>query len=145
MQRMKEVFVVGGGPAGLAVAIAARRRGLNAIVADGAEPPIDKACGEGLLPESLAALQDLGIRLSEDFGWRLRGIRFIQTNSQVCADFPHGHAMGFRRTLLHEILVAKAKESGVEFLWNTPVSGIVEDGVTTSHGLIKARWIVGAV
>ena len=39
------------------------------IVADGMRPPIDKACGEGLMPDGLAALERLGIRvpLSEAF------------------------------------------------------------------------------
>jgi flavin-dependent dehydrogenase len=36
-----DVFVIGGGPAGLATAIAARRRGLSVVLADGAVPPID--------------------------------------------------------------------------------------------------------
>ena len=54
-----DVFVIGGGPAGLAAAIAARQRGFDVLVADGAEPPIDKACGEGLLPDGLAALERL--------------------------------------------------------------------------------------
>jgi len=35
------------GPAGLAAAIAARMKGFDVTVADGAKPPIDKACGEG--------------------------------------------------------------------------------------------------
>jgi len=39
-------FVIGGGPAGLAAAIAARQQGLRVLVAEGARPPIDKACGE---------------------------------------------------------------------------------------------------
>ena len=48
-----DVFILGGGPAGLAAAIAARRRGLRVILADAERPPIDKACGEGLMPDSL--------------------------------------------------------------------------------------------
>lgn len=51
-----DVFVVGGGPAGLAAAIAARLKGFTVAVADGAHPPIDKACGEGLMPDSFGAL-----------------------------------------------------------------------------------------
>jgi flavin-dependent dehydrogenase len=50
-----DVFVIGGGPAGLAAAIAARRRGFDVIVADRSEPPIDKACGEGIMPDGVAA------------------------------------------------------------------------------------------
>jgi len=37
-----DVVVVGGGPVGLAAAIAARQRGLDVLVADRARPPIDK-------------------------------------------------------------------------------------------------------
>ncbi len=44
-----DVLVIGGGPVGLAAAIAARRKGFHVILADGCEPPIDKACGEGVL------------------------------------------------------------------------------------------------
>ena len=50
-----DVFVIGGGPAGLAAAIAARERGLDVVVADCAVPPVDKACGEGIMPVGLAA------------------------------------------------------------------------------------------
>ena len=56
-----DVFVIGGGPAGLAAAIAASERGFKVTVADGAEPPIDKACGEGLMPDTLSVLRELGI------------------------------------------------------------------------------------
>ncbi len=56
-----DVFVIGGGPAGLAAAIAARKRGFEVVVADSAQPPIDKACGEGLMPDGVAALARLGV------------------------------------------------------------------------------------
>ena len=52
-----DVLVIGGGPAGLAAALAARQAGLDVVLADRAQPPIDKACGEGLMPDALAALQ----------------------------------------------------------------------------------------
>ena len=41
---------------GLATAIALRGRGFSVTVADPAQPPIDKACGEGLMPDALASL-----------------------------------------------------------------------------------------
>ncbi len=57
-----DVFVAGGGPAGLAAAIATRQAGLTVTLADAARPPIDKACGEGIMPEGMAALRRLGIK-----------------------------------------------------------------------------------
>jgi menaquinone-9 beta-reductase len=139
-----DVFVIGAGPAGLAAAIAASQKGLRAIVADGSEPPIDKPCGEGLLPDTQAALRDLGVSLDKLGGHPFRGIRFLQHTHRVAADFPNGRGIGIRRTMLHEQLVRRAEECGVDFLWNTPVSGIVQQGVQTSRGLIKASWIIGA-
>ena len=47
---MRDVIVVGGGPAGLAVGAEAARRGLDALVLERRPLPADKACGEGLLP-----------------------------------------------------------------------------------------------
>jgi flavin-dependent dehydrogenase len=143
-----DVFIVGGGPAGLASAIAARQKGLRVIVADGATPPIEKACGEGMMPETLAVLESLGVQFEPGEGQNFRGISFIQKDAQVSGDFRHGLAMGLRRPLLHERLAARAAECGVQFLWNTPVTGLcagVDGGsVELPQRTIRARWIVGA-
>jgi len=139
-----DVFVIGGGPAGLAAAIAAGQKGLRAIVADGSAPPVDKPCGEGLMAGTQAALGDLGISADDLGGYPVRGIRFVHAHDQVAAAFPKGRGIGIRRTILHEMLVKRAGDCGVQFLWNTPVSGILPGGVQTSRGLINAKWIVGA-
>ena len=48
MVQRTDVFVIGGGPAGLAAAIAARKKGFSVVVADGAQPPVPGAqwCAE---------------------------------------------------------------------------------------------------
>jgi flavin-dependent dehydrogenase len=139
-----DVFVIGGGPAGLAAAIAARARGLRAIVADGNRPPIDKACGEGLMPDALAAAGRIGIVLPEREGFQFRGIRFHGEGHSVAADFPNGFGVGLRRTLLHARLAEQAARAGVEMLWSTPVTGIERSAVQTKNRRITTRWIVGA-
>ena len=144
MRQPADVFVIGGGPAGLVAAIAARQKGFSVVLADGAEPPIDKPCGEGLIPETWLALRNLGITLNPEIGYRFRGIRFVQHGAQVSGDFPDGEGVGIRRPLLHELLVARAEQWGVQMLWKTPVSGIVEGGVQTGREVTKARWILGA-
>ena len=130
-----DIFVIGGGPAGLAVAIAARRKGLSVTVADGNRPPIDKACGEGLMPNCLAAAAKIGIDIPAEAGFEIRGIRFHGAGHAVEADFPVSRGLGVRRTVLHRVLLETAERAGVEFRWGTPVSGLHE---------IDARWIVGA-
>jgi flavin-dependent dehydrogenase len=139
-----DVFVIGGGPAGLATAIAARKKGFEVTVADGAEPPIDKACGEGLMPGALAALEELGVSLRASEGKRFCGVRFLDGKTVAEASFPVGSAIGIRRTILHERMVECAAECGVTLLWNTPVTGISSDGVEAGGVRFPAKWIVGA-
>ncbi|MGB6361235.1 MAG: FAD-dependent oxidoreductase, partial [Thermoanaerobaculia bacterium] len=64
--RASDVVVVGGGPAGLATAIAARDLGLAVTVLERRQPPIDKACGEGLMPDGVRRLAALGVRLEPE-------------------------------------------------------------------------------
>jgi flavin-dependent dehydrogenase len=130
-----DVFVVGGGPAGLAAAIAARLKGFDVVVADAAEPPIDKACGEGLMPDSLEALGRLGVVIDPEQSFAFRGIRFIGAGGAVAADFPREHGIALRRIRLHQALIDRAREVGVRLLWRTRVTGL---------GDLRARWIIGA-
>jgi menaquinone-9 beta-reductase len=139
-----DVFVVGGGPAGLAAALAARRKGFAVTVADGCEPPIDKACGEGLMPETLAALRALNVQLPAGAGCRFRGIRFVQQDAAVEAEFPEGPGVGIHRARLHQALINAAEKCGVTLLWNTPVLGIEKNQVHLNGETVKARWMIGA-
>ena len=144
MQRAAGVLVVGGGPAGLAAAIAARKKGLPVTVADGAKPPIDKACGEALLLGTLAALGELDVSIDHSDGQIFRRIRFIDGATFAEAGFTAESGIGVRRTILHEKMVARAEQCGVQLLWNSPVTSIVPDGAVVGGRAIQTRWVVGA-
>jgi flavin-dependent dehydrogenase len=139
-----EVLVAGGGPAGLAAAIAARQAGFAVTLADPAHPPIDKTCGEGIMPDGLAALANLGITLPAEQTFPLRGIRFSDADSAVRASFPQGCGLGIRRTRLHQILADRASQAGVVMHWGARVTGITSDGVSVNGRNIRCRWLVGA-
>ncbi len=139
-----DVFVVGGGPAGLAAAIAARRRGFEVIVADGAQPPIEKPCGEGLMPDGRAALEELGVVVPAEDSRPFRGIRFVSGDARVDSSFPEGVGIGVRRRVLHRFMVERAEAVGVRLLWQTPVTGLHPEGVRLGDRIVRARWIVGA-
>jgi flavin-dependent dehydrogenase len=140
-----DVFVIGGGPAGLAAAIAARQQGFRVVVADGAQPPLDKACGEGLMPDGLAALANLGIQLPAATAYPFRGIRFLSIDSAADAVFPAGECgLAVRRPELHRVMMERAEQQGAELLWRTPVTGISAEGVRLGERVVRARWIVGA-
>jgi menaquinone-9 beta-reductase len=130
-----DVFIVGGGPAGLAAGIAARLKGFDVVVADAAEPPIDKACGEGLMPDSMEALHRLGVAIDPEQSFVFRGIRFLGAGGSVAADFPRDPGVAVRRVRLHQALIDRARELGVRLLWRTHVTDLDE---------LRARWIVGA-
>ena len=139
-----DVFVVGGGPAGLATAIAARRHGLSVAVADGAVPPIDKPCGEGLMPDGVEALHQFGIEIPPGEAYPFRGIRFVSDGLEAEANFPRGTAYGIRRTHLHRIMLDHAASSGVHMLWQAAVTGIHPEGALVAGELVRSRWVVGA-
>jgi flavin-dependent dehydrogenase len=139
-----EILVIGGGPAGLAAAIAARKKGFDVTVADGAKPPIDKACGEGLMPNTLAALRELGIPIHPSDGRIFRGLRFIEGNTKAEANFPGESGVGVARTVLHRTMVERAEACGGSLLWSAPVSGLTEAGVVVRGREMRAKWVIGA-
>jgi menaquinone-9 beta-reductase len=139
-----DVLIVGGGPAGLAAAIAARSKGFRVLVVDPAEPPIDKACGEGLMPDAVEALQQLGIAIPSDGSFPFRGIRFIGDGHRVESAFPRGCGLGVRRTTLHLLLLDRAVLWNVSFLWRTRVTELDPSGAYVQGHLIRARWVIGA-
>ena len=139
-----DIFIIGGGPAGLATAIAARQRGFEVVVADGAAPPIDKPCGEGLMPDGINALSRLGITVPENDSYPFRGIRFLSGGVEVDASFPRGTGIGIRRTILHRSMINAAERAGVTLLWKTPVSGLDSESVQVGSQRLRSRWIIGA-
>jgi flavin-dependent dehydrogenase len=108
-------------------------------------PPIDKACGEGLMPDGLAALERLGIRVPLTEAHPFRGIRFVGLDSSADAVFPAEVAgLALRRTSLHLLIAERAEQLGTEFLWGTSVSGICAEGVRLGDRTVRCRWIIGA-
>ncbi|WP_256829779.1 NAD(P)/FAD-dependent oxidoreductase [Ornithinimicrobium faecis] len=118
-----DVIVVGGGPAGLATALQAVRVGLVALVLEPRRAPIDKACGEGLMPGAVAALADLGVAVG---GRPFTGIRYVDAHRSVEARFRGGPGRGVRRTALHAALAAAVERAGVEVVPRA-MSGLTQD------------------
>jgi flavin-dependent dehydrogenase len=117
---------------------------MSVVVADGSRPPIDKACGEGLMPDGRAALAELGISVPEEFSRRFRGISFVSGGMRAEANFPNGYGIGVRRNVLHHLMVERAAAAGVSLLWNTPIKGLHSEGVLVGKELVRSRWVVGA-
>ena len=146
-----EVLIVGGGPAGLATAIALRQRGIECTVVEARPAGIDKACGEGLMPDSRETLAHLGISLTSADGHPFHGIRFANSAHRVDACFPSGTGIGVRRPHLHALLTARAEQTGARILWNSRVQlpeveaapGVYRSALVNGQPL-RFRWLIGA-
>lgn len=114
------------------------------MVADLARPPIDKACGEGLMPDSLEALSGLGVTLDEAETGSFRGIRFIGANESVEACFPKGSGLGIRRTLLHQALIHRATEVAANLSWSTRVDVLQNGEVKLNGQPVRYKYLIGA-
>jgi 2-polyprenyl-6-methoxyphenol hydroxylase-like FAD-dependent oxidoreductase len=139
-----DVLVVGGGPVGLATAIAVRLEGLSATVVERRLPPMEKACGEGIMPDGVALLQKLGVNLPAAGSFRFRGILYQEGNISTRAHFQGLTGIGMRRTTLHQALVQRAEELGVRFMWGRQLRELLPTGARLSDGLVRSRWTVAA-
>ena len=139
-----DVVIVGGGPAGLTTAIAARLGGFEVVILDGGRSPLDRACGEGLMPDGVAVLESLGVDLQVVSSRPFRGIRYLDDELSAEGIFPGAPGLGVRRTELHGALRRRAEALGVDMRWGAQVHGVKHDGFETDHGVIRGRWLVGA-
>ena len=139
-----DLLIAGGGPAGLACAIAARLEGLSVTVVDRGTPPIDKACGEGLMPGATARLEALGVQVDPRGCAAFLGIRYIDGEQVAEAHFPTGTGLGIRRPYLHRAMTARAEALGAELRWGLRFTGLEGGRLLTEAGPLSGRVLVAA-
>jgi len=137
---MTDVLVVGGGPVGLAAAIEARLAGLSVVVVEPREGPIDKACGEGLMPGALPLLDRLGV---SPRGFPLRGVTYTDGRRSVSHSFEGGYGLGVRRTTLHSALHDRAVSLGVA-IEARRVESVEQTSSSVTAAGITASWMLAA-
>ena len=103
--------------------MAARRRGFEVDLLDRASPPIDKACGEGLMPAGLASLAELGVDLGAVPAREFEGVRYFDGERVAEGRFNSGGGLGVRRLALHGALLEAVESAGVRCHWKVAIDG----------------------
>ena len=137
-----DLLVVGGGPVGLATGLLAARAGLSCAVMEQRRAPVDKACGEGLMPGGLAILASLGV---DPAGRGFAGIRYLDALGGASAEarFHGGPGRGVRRTVLAEALAEAADAAGVKRVTGQ-VRNVRQHPDRVEAGGITGRYLAAA-
>ena len=113
-----DIVIVGASIAGASTAIALAPEGYRILLLDQAVFPRDKPCGEGIMPQGVEVLAELGVLpdiLTHRGTNKFRGIRYRNRQGiSAEADFPpsrQGSSFGvvIRRWYLDQLLLQKAK------------------------------------
>ena len=137
---MIDLLIAGGGPIGLATAIEARMAGLEVVIVEPRESSIDKACGEGLMPEAVNLLSEMGVKPS---GIDFFGIRYLAGSRSIDARFTKGCGIGVRRTELFNTMYQRAFELGVRWHKDKVIDVAQSKDSIESVGL-KSRYLIAA-
>ena len=101
---------------------------------------LDKACGEGLMPGAVRALQALGV---DPPGRPITGITYRQDGRVAHAEFTAGDGRGVRRTELHAALHEAARAAGVQ-VEQRRITELRQDERGVHAGEHAARYLVAA-
>lgn len=151
-ERHVEALIVGGGPAGLAAAIVLARAGVRTLLCEKKAFPVDKACGEGIMPTGVAHLAQLGVsqHLATEDIYAFFGVRYsTQTGQSTAAAFAEGPGWGIRRTALSLALLRRAGQMDCLELWPETAAKPVartRDHIAIKVGnqTIRTRLLIGA-
>ena len=157
MSEAAEVVIVGGGPAGSALACLLARRGKDALVLEAARFPRDKVCGESVSPEGWRLLDEMGAaeRVRALAPRPVLGMRLVSPDGTAFAGRYRSERPGFavRRVDLDAALLAAARAAGARVIEGARVRDLVFDagrvaGVTAEVSgeplEIRARVVAGA-
>lgn len=130
-----DVVVIGGGPAGCAMALDLNRRGYSVALCDQAKFPRDKVCGEFISPGADPILSELGVldAIEALMPKRLKGVAISSYESEELGiEYPAVAETGLRPTSLSvpryrldELFLRQVQKSGVKVFEQHKVTGFL--------------------
>ncbi len=134
-----DVLVVGAGPAGSACAQALARAGLQVLLVDQHIFPRDKICGDGLIPDTHAALQRMGVADEvAAAATPVAHVQFVGPRGGYC-NVPGALSVLPRKTLDH-ILVRAAQRAGATLLAPLRFEAPLLEGQGATERVVGARF-----
>lgn len=110
-KRDLNIAIIGGGPAGLMTAILLSRKGIRSTVVERGKWPVDKVCGEGIMPLGVSLLEKYDLLRYIDKKWSrsFNGIRYINNDGQMAfGEFQNEPGLVVRRLALSSALFEAA-------------------------------------
>lgn len=127
MPEETDVAIVGGGPAGAALATRLAGFGVESVLLERAAQPKWRACGVFSSPLTRRCLVELGLS-AEQVGELSRPISALNLRTAGGAacrlEYQHGHALGFDRVRLDEAMLERARDAGAEIRTGVVVRSI---------------------
>jgi flavin-dependent dehydrogenase len=121
-------LVIGGGPAGAALATRLAVAGREVVVLERTMGPVDKVCGEFISVEAARYLSSLDIDLSALGAVALDRVRLCTRDHVITKSLPFvAHSVS--RRVLDEALLARAVAAGAQVRRGTKVNALSGDGV----------------
>ena len=147
-QTTYDAAIIGGGLAGLTLAIQLQQQGLQTILFEKENYPFHKVCGEYISMESWPFLERLGVPLRELQLPRINQLLVSAPSGNYLTQPLHQGGFGISRYMLDHLLYKKALEVGVTVLCNAKVTDIREAAdiseVQTVHEAFNTKLVFGA-
>ncbi len=142
-----DLGVIGAGPAGCAAALAAWEQGLSVLLFEPDPRRRSKPCGEGMMPEGIACLGELGLHGVVAQARPLHRLRYCVRGARpLDLELAPPAAAIARSTLQAALDRAVAECEGIQLIAHTARVEPTRTGfcITTSEGMHRVRWVVGA-
>lgn len=138
-----DVLVVGAGPAGSIAALTLARAGVRTILVEAKRFPREKVCGDGLIPDSVGVLREVGLLGKvEEMAHRAEGARlFAPSGRSFVLEAP---LLTLRREKLDALLAEAAADSGVDLIEQLSIKEAIREGeaVVGARGRTRAGKLV---
>ncbi|MES2779352.1 MAG: NAD(P)/FAD-dependent oxidoreductase [Bacteroidota bacterium] len=143
-QQTYQVAIIGGGLAGLTLAIQLRKGGISVIVFEKESYPFHKVCGEYISMESWDFIESLGIPLSSMNLPRITQLNVSAPNGSMLSHRLELGGFGISRFTLDNQLFERAKQLGVVVKEQCKVQDVIHHSIQTNQGYFSASVVIGS-